>query len=159
MILGIGFPNPIGWAIDKVTDFIGGVATAGFEMIIGGLVAWVVDAVMWVVGGVFNFFLDSSDPNVQADWFITGSGPYATTAGIGATLLALFVLAGIVQGTLNGDVGGMARRMALDLPVSVLGMVGLVTITQALIDLNTHLSLHVSAKSPADIDHSAPGRA
>src|SRR3546814_3646384 len=105
MILGIGFPNPIGWAIDKVTDFIGGVATAGFEMIIGGLVAWVVDAVMWVVGGVFNFFLDSSDPNVQADWFITGSGPYATTAGIGATLLALFVLAGIVQGTLNGDVG------------------------------------------------------
>src|SRR3546814_13939378 len=105
MILGIGFPNPIGWAIDKVTDFIGGVATAGFEMIIGGLVAWVVDAVMWVVGGVFNFFLDSSDPNVQADWFITGSGPYATTAGIGATLLALFVLAGIVQGTPNGDVG------------------------------------------------------
>src|SRR3546814_7586767 len=73
MILGIGFPNPIGWAIDKVTDFVGGVATAGFEMIIGGLVAWVVDAVMWVVGGVFNFFLDSSDPNVQADWFITGS--------------------------------------------------------------------------------------
>src|SRR3546814_17746069 len=85
-------------------------------MSIGGLVAWVVDAVMWVVGGVFNFFLDSSDPNVQADWFITGYGPYATTAGIGATLLALFVLAGIVQGTLNEDVGGMARRMALDLP-------------------------------------------
>src|SRR3546814_17901709 len=138
----------------RISDWSSDVCSADL-----GLVAWVVDAVMWVVGGVFNFFLDSSDPNVQADWFITGSGPYATTAGIGATLLALFVLAGIVQGTLNGDVGGMARRMALDLPVSVLGMVGLVTITQSLIDLNTHLSLHVSAKSPADIDHSAPGRA
>ena len=151
MILGIGFPNPIGWVIDKVTGFVGGVATAGFEMIIGGLVAWVVDAVVWVVGGVFNFFLDSTDPNVQADWFITGTGPYATTVSIGATLLLLFVLAGIVQGTLNGDVGGMLRRMALDLPVSVLGMVGLVTITQALISLTDALSMHVMGNFQDDI--------
>ena len=26
MILGISFPNPIGWAIDKVTGFVGGTA-------------------------------------------------------------------------------------------------------------------------------------
>ena len=151
MILGIGFPNPVGWAIDKVTGFVGGAATAGFEMIIGGLVAWVVDAVVWVVGGVFNFFLDSTDPNVQADWFITGTGPYATTVSIGASLLLLFVLAGIIQGTLNGDIGGMLRRMALDLPVSVLGMVSLVTITQALIRLTDVLSMHVMGNFQDDI--------
>lgn len=34
VILGIEFPNPIGWAIDKFTGFVGGVATVGFEMII-----------------------------------------------------------------------------------------------------------------------------
>lgn len=150
MILA-GFPNPIGWAIDKVTGFVGGVATAGFEMIIGGLVAWVVDAVVWVVGGVFDFFLDSTDPNVQADWFITGTGPYATTVGIGAGLLVLFVLAGIVQGTLDGDVSGMLRRMVLDLPVSVLGMVGLVTVTQALIRLTDVLSTQVLGNFQEDI--------
>ena len=121
MIVAFSFPNPIGWAIDKVTGFVGGVATAGFEMIIGGLVAWMVDAVVWVVGGVFSFFLDSTDPNVQADWFIGGGGPYATTASIGAGLLVLFAFAGIVQGTVAGDVGGMLRRMVLDLPISVLG--------------------------------------
>jgi hypothetical protein len=151
VILGIGFPNPIGWAIDKVTGFVGGVATAGFEMIIGGLVAWVVDAVVWVVGGVFNFFIDSTDPNVQADWFITGDGPYATTVSIGASLLLLFVLAGIVQGTLSGDVGGMLRRMALELPVSVIGMVGLVTITQILIQLTDALSGEVIGNFQDDI--------
>jgi hypothetical protein len=150
-MFAVGFPNPIGWAIDKVTGFIGGVATAGFEMIIGGLVAWVIDAVVWVVGGVFNFFLDSADPNVQADWFITGTGPYATTATIGATLLVLFVLAGVVQGTLSGDVGGMLRRMALDLPMSVLGMVGLVTFTQALIRLTDVLSTQVLGSFEDDI--------
>ena len=137
------FPNPIDWAIDKVSGFVGGAASAGFEMVIGGLVAWVVDAVVWVVGGVFGFFVNATDPNVQADWFIGGQGPYATTAAIGATLLVLFVFAGIIQGTLSGDVGGMLRRMAVDLPISVLGMVGLVTITQALIQLTDVLSAHV----------------
>ena len=98
-------------------------------MIIGGLVARVVDAVIWVVGGVFNFFIDSTDPNVQADWFITGTGPYATTVSIGATSCCCSSRR-IVQEPLSGDVGGMLRRMALELPVSVLGMVGLVTIIQ-----------------------------
>lgn len=151
MTRGFGFPNPVGWAIDKVTGFVSGAATAGFELIIGGLVAWVIDAVVWMVGGVFNFFLDSTDPNVQADWFITGTGPYATTVSIGASLLLLFVLAGIIQGTLNGDVAGMLRRMALDLPVSVLGMVGLVTITQALIRLTDVLSMHVMGNFKDDV--------
>lgn len=151
MIFGISFPNPVGWVIDKVTGFVGDVATAGFEVIIGGLVAWVVDAVIWVVGGVFNFFIDSTDPNVQADWFITGTGPYATTVSIGATLLLLFVLAGIVQGTLSGDVGGMLRRMALELPVSVLGMVGLVTIIQVLIRLTDALSGEIIGNFQDDI--------
>ena len=150
-MVAVGFPNPVGWAVDKVTGFVSGAAASGFEMIIGGLVAWVVDAVVWIVGGVFNFFLDSTDPNVQADWFVTGTGPYATTVSIGAGLLLLFVLAGIVQGTLNGDAGGMLRRMVLDLPVSVLGMVGLVTVTQALIRLTDVLSMHVMGNFQDDI--------
>jgi type IV secretion system protein TrbL len=137
------FPSPVDWAIDEATGLIGGAARAGFETLIGGLVAWVVDAVVWVVSGVFGFFITATDPNVQADWFIKGNGPYATTAAIGATLLVLFVFAGIVQGVLSGDVGGMLRRMAVDLPVSVLGMVGLVTVTQALIQLTDVLSAHV----------------
>ncbi len=149
--MGFGFPNPVGWAIDKVTGFVGGVATKGFEAIIGGLTAWVVDAVVWVVGGVFNFFLDSTDPNVQADWFLTGHGPYATTVSIGARLLVLFVLAGIIQGTLNGDVGGMLRRIALDLPVSIIGMIGLVTVTQVLIRLTDALSGQVLDNFQDDI--------
>lgn len=151
MIFAIGFPNPIGWAIDKVSGFVGGVATAGFEAIIGGLTAWVVDAVVWIVGGVFNFFLDSTDPNVQADWFVTGDGPYATTLSIGASLLLLFVFAGIIQGTLDGDTGGMLRRIGLELPVSILGMIGLVTITQVLIRLTDVLSGQVLDNFQNDI--------
>jgi hypothetical protein len=151
MILAFGFPNPVSWVVDKVTGFVGDVATAGFEMVIGGLTAWVVDAVVWVVGGVFRFFLDSTDPNVQADWFISDGGPYATTAAIGATLLVGFVLAGIVQGVLAGDVGGMLRQVGLNLPIAVIGMVGLVTVVQALIQLTDELSRAVLERFGSDL--------
>ena len=140
MIVAISFPKPVGWVVDKVKGFAGDVATEGFELVIGGLTAWVIDAVVWVVGGVFNFFLDATDPNVQADWFVASDGPYGTTAAIGATLLVGFVLAGITQGALNGDVGGMFRQIGLQLPVSVIGMVGIVTFVQALVRLTDALS-------------------
>jgi len=146
VIVAFGFPNPIGWAVDQVSGFVGDVATAGFEMVIGGLTAWVVDAVVWVVGGVFNFFLDSTDPNVQADWFVSSDGPYGTTVAIGATLLVGFVLAGITQGVLAGDVGDMLKQVGFHLPVSVIGMVGLVSIVQALIRLTDELSTGVLSR-------------
>lgn len=151
MILAFSFPNPIEWVVDKVAGFAGDAATAGFEMVIGGLTAWVLDAVVWVVGGVFHFFLDATDPNVQADWFSGRGGPYATTAAIGATLLVGFLLAGITQGVLAGDVGGMLRQVGLNLPVAVIGMVGLVTVVQALIHLTDVLSSAVLERFGADV--------
>jgi hypothetical protein len=147
----LGFPNPISWTIDKVTGFIGDAVADGFQALIGGLTAWVLDAVVWIVGGVFRFFLDATDPDVTADWFSAPGGPYATTASIAATLLVGFVLAGIVQGVLTGDVGGMVRRMALDLPVAVIGMVGLVSVTQLLVRVTDELSSGILEQFGADV--------
>lgn len=147
-----GFPNPVSWAIDEAKDFVGGIAESGFELVLAGLTAWVLDAVVWVVGNVFDFFLSATDPNVQADWFVSGDGPYATTAAIGATLLVGFVLAGIAQGVLSGDTAGMLRRMTLDLPLAVVGMVGLVTVTQALVRLTDVLSRGVLGVFGDDVE-------
>jgi hypothetical protein len=72
----LAWGGPIGWAVDRIAGFVSDVATEGFEAIIGGLVAWVVDAVVWVVAGIFNYFIDATDPNVQADWFAGADGPY-----------------------------------------------------------------------------------
>jgi type IV secretion system protein TrbL len=146
-----GFPNPISWTVDRIAGFIDGAVGAGFEAVVGGLVAWVVDAVVWVIGGVFDFFIDATDPNVQADWFAGPGGPYATTAAIGAVLMVGFVLAGVTQGVLAGDVGGMLRRMAVDLPMSVAGIVGLITVTQVLIRLTDQLSTYVMRSFGEDI--------
>lgn len=149
--MGWGFPNPIDWALDKVTGFLGDAAASGFGAVIAGLVAWVLDAVVWVVGGIFNFFLDASDPNVQADWFRSGHGPFATTAVIGAGLLVLFVLLGVIQGVLAGDTAGMLRRFALDLPMSILAMASIITVTQILIRVTDDLSMTLIGQFQDDV--------
>ena len=133
-------PGPVGWVVDRGADLVGGAVGWGFDKIITGLTGWVMGAVLWVVGGVFHFFFDVTDPNVQADWFLTGTGPFPTTLSIAAVLLVGFVLIGITQGVLAGDVGGLVRRVGVELPMAVVGMVGLVTVTQALITLTDALS-------------------
>jgi hypothetical protein len=146
-----GFPNPADWAVDPVEGFVGGAAAHGFQVVVGSLTAWVLDAVVWVVGAVFGFFLEATDPDVQADWFVGGDGPYATTTTIGATLLVAFLLVGITQGVLAGDVGGMLRRVCLELPMAVVGMVGLVALTQALIAVTDQLSRGLLSRHGDDV--------
>jgi type IV secretion system protein TrbL len=102
-ILGASFPNPVDWAVDNVSGFVGGAATAGFEAIIGGLVAWVIDAAVWVVGGVFVLsaqVLGSFDQQIKD--FTTVVASLNVLSGGQATAFVVFllglvtVLAGIV---------------------------------------------------------------
>ncbi|MGH9137905.1 MAG: hypothetical protein ACRD0G_12790 [Acidimicrobiales bacterium] len=146
-VLAISFPNPISWIWDKTTGLLGDAAGAAlgwsFEKVIGGLVAWVLDGVAWVVGAVFGFIDTSTSPTVTAAWFVgDGSrpGPYKVMLSVAAALLLLFVFAGLIQGVLAGDVAGMGRRIVLDLPLAIGGMVSTVAITQLLIDLTDALS-------------------
>jgi hypothetical protein len=146
-VLAISFPNPISWVWDKATGLLGDAAGAAlgwsFERVIGGLVAWVLDGVAWVVGAVFGFIDTSTSPTVTAAWFVgdgTPDGPYRVMLSVAAALLLLFVFAGLIQGVLAGDVAGMGRRMVLDLPLAIGGMVSTVAITQLLIDLTDALS-------------------
>ena len=139
-ILASGFPNPLGWAVGQVGGLVGGAITDSFGVVLGTLTAWVMGGLTWVVGEVFNFFLRATEPDVSAGWFAGAHGPYATTVGIGAVLLVGFVLIGITQGVLVGDVGGMLRRVGFELPMAVVGMVGLVSLTQVLIRLTDSVS-------------------
>jgi hypothetical protein len=157
-VLAIGFPNPISWVWDKATGLLGDAAGAAlgwsFEKVIAGLVAWVLDGVSWVVGAVFGFIDTSTSPTVTAAWFVgdgTRDGPYRVMLGIAAALLLLFVFAGLIQGVLAGDTAGMARRMLLDLPMAVAGMVSTVAITQLLIDLTDALSDAILTSFGTDI--------
>jgi hypothetical protein len=51
----------------------------------------------------------------------------------------LFVFLGLLQGLLTSDLGGMVRRVALDLPLAILGMVASTVVVGRLIT-GTHTS-------------------
>jgi hypothetical protein len=140
-----GFPNPLGWVASRVEGAVGGAAASGFGLVIGGLTTWVLGAVEWVVGAVFNFFLSATSPDVAASWFSGGHSPYATTL--------VERHAGYWRGAVGGLRArrhhsrsawrrhrGMLRRVALELPLAVIGMVSLVGLTEVLIRLTDALS-------------------
>ena len=154
------FPNPIGWVLDKAGGFLSDTASSvvgwSFDKVISGLVAWVLDGVAWAVGAVFGFISASTSPNVTAPWFVgdgTHDGPYRVMVGVAAVLLLVFVFAGIIQGVLTGDTAGMLRRIGVDLPFAVGGMVGLVVFTQTLIDLTDQLSAGILSNFGDDVRH------
>ena len=157
-VIAISFPNPISWVWDKATGLLGDAAGAAlgwsFEKVIGGLVAWVLDGVAWAVGAVFGFIDTSTSPTVTAAWFVgdgAREGPYRVMLSVAAALLLLFVFAGLIQGVLAGDVAGMGRRIVLDLPLAIGGMVSTVAITQLLIDLTDALSEGILSGFGTDI--------
>lgn len=157
-VMAVGFPNPVTWVWDKADALAGDAASSAlgwsFEKVIGGLVAWVLDGVAWVVGAVFGFIDTSTSPAVTAAWFVgdgSRDGPYRMMVGVAASLLVLFVFAGLIQGVLNGDIGGIGRRMGLDLPVAIGGMVSTVAITQVVIDLTDAISAAILAGFGTDI--------
>ncbi|MEY2422058.1 MAG: hypothetical protein QOI95_2125 [Acidimicrobiaceae bacterium] len=158
------FPNPISWALDKAGGLLSDTASSvigwSFDKVISGLVAWVLDGVAWAVGAVFGFISAATSPNVTAPWFVgdgAHDGPYRVMVGVAAVLLLVFVFAGIIQGVLAGDTGGMLRRIGVDLPFAIGGMVGLVVFTQTLIELTDQLSAGILSSFGDDVRHFLDG--
>ena len=154
------FPNPISWVLDKAGGLLSDTASSvigwSFDKVISGLVAWVLDGVAWAVGAIFGFISAATSPNVTSTWFVGDSshdGPYRVMVGVAAVLLLVFVFAGIIQGVLAGDTSGMLRRVGVDLPFAIGGMVGLVVFTQTLIDLTDQLSAGILASFGDDVRH------
>jgi hypothetical protein len=148
-------PNPItrgadaafGWSFDKFAE---------------GLVGWVLDGVAWAARAVVGFVDTSTSPRLHAAWFIGDGmrqGPYRVMLSLAAALLMFFVFAGLIQGVLGGDVAGMVRRLAFELPLSVGGMVSAVAVTQLLIDVVDAISSAILSNFGSDIGNFVDGLA
>lgn len=148
-VVAVWVPDPVGVIEDSLSAVAGQVAGAGFDVVIGGLSSWVLGAIGWIVGAVFEFFSTATSPNLEADWF--RAGPYATTTTIAAVLMVAFVFAGVIQGVLAGDTGGLIRLVTVEVPLSVLAMVGLVGGVQLLIAVTDALADGLMARFGQDM--------
>lgn len=126
------------------------VAGWGWDQIAAGIAQWILEALAAPIDGVLNFLKTSASPNMTASWFAGADSPFSAVRNLGAVLLVGFLLAGIVQGLIQGDVGGMLRRVAVDAPMAVLGMVGITVVVDVLLDLTDAMSTAVLSGSDGD---------
>lgn len=133
-------PNPFGVITDSLD-----VTGWAFSKVADGIAKWVLDAVEFFVNGAIDFLRTSSTPDVSSAWFSGAGSPYAAVRNVAAFLLVGFVFLGIIQGLLNGDMGGMIRRIGGGLPAAIGGMVVTTAVVGMLLALTDAMSNAVLA--------------
>jgi hypothetical protein len=129
-------PNPVG----VVSDIVSGAGGWAFDKVASGIASWILGAVGFFVNGALDFLRTSSRPDVESAWFAGPGSPYAAVRSIAAFLLVGFVFLGLIQGLLNGDVGGMVRRVAGNAPAAVAGMFATTVVVARLLELTDAMS-------------------
>lgn len=129
-------PDP--WSI--VTGAAGAAAGWSWDQVAAGIARWVLEALTAPIDGTLNFLKTSARPSLTESWFAGADSPFYAVRNLAAVLLVGFLLAGIIQGLIAGDVGAMLRRIALDAPLAVLGMVGVTAVVEMLLDLTDAMS-------------------
>lgn len=166
MIVAIGFPDPfellgaggelLGRARDAALGPVGDILLDQFQKIFGALVGWVLEAVVSLSVAILGYFWDAAEPDVGAGWFSgSPSTPYGLMVAMAAPLLAVFFLAGVIQGVVKGDVAGMVRMALVRLPGSCLAMVITVAVTDVLLRVTDTMSEAVFAGFRGDIEEMA----
>ncbi|HEX8771116.1 MAG TPA: hypothetical protein VF711_10155, partial [Acidimicrobiales bacterium] len=149
-----GIPNPVDVVGSAIGDAIGGAAEdaakSAFEFFMSRFADMLAEAAKKVTTELLHFLSSSTSVNLDTGWF---AGPRAkeilgVVAGAAAVLMVLFLLFAIIQGLMAGDVGGMLRSAAVEVPVSVFAMLMLMTVTGLLLGVTDALSGAVLAGSP-----------
>lgn len=147
-----GLLNGLGWIWDQTA---GRATSAVWDQIVNGLVSWVVNSITWFVGALLQFFDRSSTPSLASNWFAGGSigtrahSPYGVVAGLALSVLLLCVLISVVHGLLTGEGPAIVGRLARDVPLSILGIVGTISVVQVLLGTADELATQILAGTQA----------
>lgn len=150
-------PNPIDAVGGAIGDVIGGAAEgaarSAFEFFMSRFADMLADAAKKVTDELLHFLSSSTSVNLDTGWF---AGPrakeiLAVVGGAAGVLMVLFLLFAIIQGLMANDVGGMLRAAAVEVPVSVFGMLMLITGTGLLLGITDALSGAVLATAPESL--------
>ena len=142
---------------DVTSAVVGDVAGWGFDRVADGVATWVLGAVGFFVEGSVDFLLNSASPDITAAWFSGPGSPFSLVRNMAGVMLLGFVFLGLIQGLLAGDVGGMVRRVALDLPGAVIGTAAVIVVTDQLLALTDALSAAVLAGADGQAIHFLSG--
>jgi hypothetical protein len=115
--------------------------------LVASIFGYMTDGLLSAVGsllGQFQAFLDgSTHADVTSTAFLAPNGTYHRVAAIASVLLIGFLLLGVIQGLFAGEPGQMLLRIARDVPLAVLAIIGIPWIVAQLLDLVDGISAYV----------------
>lgn len=96
---------------------IGGLAGAGVNAILQGVVGWVVNGATWLLDQIGGVLSSTTSVDLTARWF---SQHYQTMLALAAAVIFPFLLAAVVQSVLRQQPGPLLRSALVHLPLALL---------------------------------------
>jgi len=158
-ILAVDVPNPIevvGDGIAKAAGWGAGKAAGAFLGPIGdAIVRALAEAAKKVAEELLHFLSASSSVHFDAGWWASdrGQAVVRTVGLLGTVFMVAFLLLALIQGLLAGDPGAMLRSALLEVPISVVATVVLVSVAQLLLGVTDEASNMVLSGAPSDLAH------
>jgi hypothetical protein len=130
-------------AFTAISGVIGDQAAGLVAAIFGYMTDGLLSAVASLLGQ-FQAFLDgSTHADVTSAAFLASDGTYHRVAAIASVLLIGFLLLGVIQGLFAGEPGQMLMRIARDVPLAVLAIIGIPWIVAQLLAVIDAISAYV----------------
>src|SRR5262249_1529177 len=97
---------------------------------------WIAKGCVQLIEFVWSVMNRTSTPHLDAEWFSgPATSPFQAALRIGGLVLLATFLISIAHAVVKGDVTGVLRRPAADLPATVFVMLSLITLSQAAIGI------------------------
>jgi len=110
--------------IGTVAGAVGGAVASVAQQILDQIGQSIADGVASLFGEVSAFLTASSSPQVTVASFVAGDGAYHQVAELAAIAMVGFMFLAVIQGALGGDALAVLGRMARNVPLAVLAIVG-----------------------------------
>jgi hypothetical protein len=151
--------NP-GAMVDCATTVGGTAADAagvgGIQTALGGPEAWLKSlvesagqGVELAFGMVQSYLSSSAEPELVAPWFT--DGPYASAIRVSAMLVTLAAFAEIIRATVKQELGGLAGRIMIGLPVLAIAIGIAPTVLQTVVAFVDAVSRGIMSASNTDL--------
>lgn len=150
----LGVPNPLNPVGEALGNAAAKAAESTFDFFARRLAEALANAAGSISHALVSYLQTSSSVSLDEGWF---AGPRAReifqSVGIFASVLVLlFLLIAIVHGLVRGDVGAIIRSAAVEVPMSILGIVVITTMTGVLLAITDWLSAVVLIGAPESLD-------
>ena len=131
-------------------NWFGNLVGSGIQDVLTSLIALLVGAFVDATRDLLtDLFAASTRPQVTADAFLAGDGPYHTVATFSAALMVGALILGVVMGLVSGEPGQAFARMGRQVPVAALAIGGLPWLVDQLLALADALAAAVLPASTA----------